>query len=345
MNIFKTAKLIGADIDPEVYHRTGEHPRGHREFIMSRGALADFLKCPSKWLRGYESKDTNATKWGSLMDALVLSPDQFDNRFAVYPETYTNEKQEVKPWNNNATVCKEWKAKNAGRMFIHGEKFDSDGEPNEETQSPTLGNANRAKMRLMGDARLKSLIDCSQTQVMVLAEYHDGATGITVPFKVLLDLVPDVGHADYRKCLADFKTARDASEHGFTKAVHDGFYDWQGVIYRDAYVKATGEDRTDFLFAVQENQPPYEPALWSLGESWMDDVRGEVLNALAFYCGCLATNQWPSYQITSPVESWGALSREAYMLRTIPRPPTCPAASLLHAMGEDVKLHEREVVP
>lgn len=344
MNLFTSAKLIGADINPETYHRTGDAPRGHKEFIMSRGGLADFLKCPSKWLRGYESKDTNATKWGSLMDALVLSPDQFDQRFAVYPETYTNEKQEVKPWNNNATVCRDWKAEREGMDFIHREKLDDSGDAEEGV---TYGNATRARERFKSDQRLANLVACSQKQVMVVAEYHDKATGMVVPFKVLLDMVPSVDAPDYGKCLADFKTARDASERGFTKAVHDGFYDWQGVIYRDAYVKATNEDRTDFLYAVQENQPPYETALWQLGTSWLDDVRGEVRNALEFYCSCLSNNQWPSYTISSPVESWGALSREAYMLRNIPRPiKPHPISTLMHDIVKDQrKLHEREVIP
>ena len=329
MNIFHSAKLIGGGIDPDVYHRTGDHPRGHRDFIMSRGALAGFLDCPSKWIRGADSKDTSATKWGSLMDALVLSPDSMEKRFAVYPDTYmtrpANEKvkgfmPEEKPWNNNATVCREWKSKNAGKSFIHREKFDGEGEPDEDTKSATLGNAQRAKARLMDDARLKSLVENSETQVMVMAEYRAESTKIVVPFKVLLDLVPHVEHPEWGKTLADFKTARDGSERGFTKAVHEGFYDWQAVLYRDAYVKATEEDRCDFLYAVQENQPPYEPALWQLGTSWLDDVRAEVRNALEFYCSCLAANQWPSYQISSPVASYGALSREAYMLRNIPRP-------------------------
>lgn len=345
-NPFTNAKLVGADIDPEVYHRTGGGPRGSHEFIMSRGGLADFLACPSKWKCGYESKDTTATRWGSLMDTLLLSPSQMEKRFAVYPETYPCEPtpkdpRTSKPWSNNSTFAKEWKKANAGKSFIYSDKVGDDGEPDEDTTSTTLGNAQRAKCRLMGDARFKELIGCSKTQVMVLSEYHDRATGIVVPFKVLLDLVPDAAHADWGKCLGDFKTARDASERGFTAAMHAGFYDWQAAIYRDCYVAATGEDRTDFLFAVQENVPPYEPALWAIGCDWLEDARMEVKAALEFYCGCLATGEWPSYRISTPILTYGALSREAWMLRDIPRPPVLAR----EPAPKRKSTHELEVVP
>lgn len=347
-NLFSAATLIGANTNPEVYHRSNGGERGSKEFVMSRSALADFVSCPAKWRAGFESRDTEATRWGTLMDALILSPDKFDERFVIYPDTYevntlkcpkcgsvsdaancsTCDKRtprqpfkREKPWNNNATVCQEWKRKNAGKIFIHREKFGDDGEPDEETKAATFVNAQRAKGRIDENAELKELVKCSQTQVMVMAEYRDKATGLVVPFKVLLDLVPKVGHSDFGKALADFKTARNASEGAFTRAVHDGFYDWQGAAYHDAYVAATGEDRTDFLFAVQENTPPYQPAIWGLPEDWKNDARAEVRQALQFYCWCVVNNEWPGYPVSTRIASWGCLSREAWMLRDIQRVP------------------------
>lgn len=379
IKLFRSAKLVGVNVDPDRYIAYGPSVRGQKDFVMSRGALADFVKCPSKWRAGYESKETNATKWGSLIDTLALSPETFDDRFAVYPETYQVETKKcpkcdsvsdaqtcsctgkridrvpftaTKPWNNKAKVCDEWKTKRHGKCFLHAGTLDDDG--GDDDKFATYGNAKRAIARLRADDRIASLIDCSQKQVMVTAEYHDSATGIVVPFKTLLDLVPDQKHGTYGKTLADFKTARDAEEREFTKAVHSGHYDWQAAIYHSAYVTATDEDRTDFLFAVQENTPPYEPAVWALGETWLHDARMEVISALEFYCGCLANDVWPSYRITSPIESWGALSREAWMLRDIPRPPAFkpltpspPKPPLPPQPRPDGKptLHEFEVTP
>lgn len=276
------------------------------------------------------------------MDALVLSPETLEDRFAIYPEVYpckatAKDPCTEKPWNNNATYCRDWKEGHKGKIFIHKEKTEGDGSPDEDTKVATLGNAQRSKSVLFSDTRLKSLIECSKTQVMVMVEYHDNATGIVVPFKVLLDLVPDVNHLDYGKCIADFKTARDASEREFGKAIHAGFYDWQAEIYRDAYALATGEDRTDFLFAVQENTPPYQPALWSIGTDWLSDAAREVRQALEFYCSCLASEEWPGYPISTPILSWGAISREAWMLRSIPT----VSRTFPHLNRASVPLHDR----
>lgn len=359
-NLFATATVVRANTDPEVYHRSNDGERGSREFVMSRSALKDFVTCPSKWRAGFESKDTEATRWGTLMDALVLSPDAFDERFAIYPDTYPCEAtikdpRTEKPWNNNANFCKEWKRQHAGKIFIHREKFTDDGEPDEESKAATFVNAQRAKGRISEHEELAELVQCSQTQVMVMADYRDRATGLVVPFKVLLDLVPRVEHPLFGKALGDFKTARNACEREFKDAVHKGFYDWQAGIYRDAYVRATGEDRTDFLFAVQESTPPYQPALWSLGEDWLNDARAEVRQALQFYCWCVANEEWPGYPVSTRIGSWGVLSREAWMLRDIqrvpedlkpltpmppkPKPPPQPRPD------KEFVLHRDEVVP
>lgn len=348
-NPFQNARLIGVNFDPVAYHAANK-PRGTPEFTMSRGALADFLACPAKWVRSTDTLSTPATRWGTLMDTLVLTPDRFEDLFAVYPATYpceptSKDPRTEKPWSNASNFAKQWKAEHAGRIFLHREKFDDDGEADEETKTLTLGNAQRAKSRLMGDEQIRSLLEASTSQVMCVAEYHDRPTGLVVPFKILLDLVPRADHPEWGKCLADFKTARDASEREFTKAIHNGFYDWQAAIYRAIYTAATGEDRTDFLFAVQENTPPYQPALWSIGSDWMDDCLQEVRQALQFYCACLAANHWPGYRANVRIAQWGLLAREAWMLRDIPRPEPVTAPEPPPEPETKPPLHDKELVP
>lgn len=336
-NPFTGGQVIGSNVTPEKY-RANEGKRGTKEFVMSRSSLADFIECPSKWRDGHESKDTDATTWGTLMDTLVLAPKQFHERYAVYPETYPFSTTENKPWNNNAKYCRDWKATQPGKTFIWAEKIGSDGSPDEEKIS--LANAYRAKERLLAQKDIVELIACSEKQVMVVSEYRDKATGIVVPFKIMLDLVPDVQHPDYGKVLADLKTARNASEREFTKAVHKGAYDLQGALYSAIYVATTGEDRTDFTFVVQENTPPYQPEIWGLPEDWKVDALSEAIDALKFYCWCLAHDEWPGYHQTTRIAKWGMLSREAWMLRNIPRPPVESKAE--HSKEQ---LNDLEVTP
>lgn len=356
-NPFVGGKVIGVDVSQEDYRCYGSADRGSKDFVMSRGSLASFLACPKKWRDGVTADETEATKWGTLIDTLVLTPARFDERFAVYPETYETRpadpkrtkgfKPERKPWNNNATVCREWKSEHEGKIFI----WDS---ADDEDEGATYSNARRAAKRLTEQEDIAELIACSKAQVMAISEYRDKATDIVVRFKILLDLVPDIAHAIYGKVLGDFKTARDASESGFTKAVHKGFYDWQGAVYSAVYCAATGEDRTDFVFVVQENTPPYQPEIWGLPCDWKNDALFEVTESLKFYCWCLANNEWPGYHQTTRISQWGMLSREAWMLRDIPRPPAFkpttpppPPKPLPPQPRPDGKptLHELEVTP
>ena len=45
-------------------------------------------------------------KWGSLVDCLTTAPEDFDSQFIVRPDTYTDTKDKVKPWNGNSNSCK-----------------------------------------------------------------------------------------------------------------------------------------------------------------------------------------------------------------------------------------------
>lgn len=302
--------VVGHGVKVETYrNRDPQIPRGHKDFIMSRGELHDFSTNPRKWLLGIPKKDTNATDWGSLIDCLALTPERFDNEYIVRPEKYKSEgmqcpyckkiadsmkckacgnaervKVEVeKDWNENATVCSEWteKQKKAGLTPVKKEDYDE---------------AIKALEMIKADSRILDLINCSKTQMMIVATYVDRATGIKVPLKILLDLVPDKDHPVYGKCLADFKTARNAEQRAWETAVADGWYDAQAALYADIYRAAfPNEERWDFRHAIQENESPYITARRTLTEEFIHIGRAKYLNALKDYCICLATGVWPSY--------------------------------------------------
>jgi len=108
-NPFTNAKVVKVNADQGEYHRSTGGNRGQPDFIMSRSALMDFYECPSRWIRGYTRKSTDATDWGTLIDCLALSPNEFHSRFSVEPGQYPDSKTgEKKPWNNNANFCKDW---------------------------------------------------------------------------------------------------------------------------------------------------------------------------------------------------------------------------------------------
>lgn len=309
--MFKNVKHIGDNIDTAVYlRRDPAVPRGHKDYIMSRSELMEFARCPFKWINSKpeDNLDTTATRWGSLLDCLILTPDKFDKQFVIQPETYKatamkcpgcgsvsdskscskckcprEEVEMDKPWNNNATVCSEWTEKQVKSGLSVVKKEDHD-------------EAVKALEMFRRDSRLVELVKCSRKQVMIVATYVDRVAGIEVPTKVLLDLVPDPAHPVFGKSLSDLKTARSADLHSWDKAVAEHDYDAQAAMFTDIYRAAfPKEDRMDWRFAIQENEPPYVTGRRILSEAFIEIGRAKYLNAFKDYCVCLATNTWPSY--------------------------------------------------
>lgn len=298
------AKVIGC-VERDAYVKS-QYPRGHREFAMSRGELMEFNRCPHRWLMGIESEETKSTKWGSLIDCMLLTPSRFDLLIAVTPAEYPaipkrkDDPIEMKPWNKNATFCKEWEAERDGMQIV----------------KPDLhADALAAVKVLMADEQIAGLVGCSQKQVMAVGEYHDDETDLIVPLKVLIDLEP-AQESPFEDSLADLKTCATASPFPWVRAVHDHGYHVQAALYLDVYNAATGEDRTTFLHVLQESYAPWEVGKRILSQEFIELGRLTYLTALRRYCACLAANHWPGYDEDGKMvlHGWNLTEPEAWMI-------------------------------
>lgn len=308
MKTFTDGKIIGSGVSDVEYHRQ-EFRRGDRRFVMSRSELCDFIKCPSKWLRGSQSQDdTDATEYGSLVDCLVTQPTRFDERYIIKPDTYINDKGESLKWTRAAKICKKWEDDNGHLVAI---------------KNDTIQGARTAVERLVNDSFAGELIQCSQKQVMATAIYNDRATGLQIPIKVLIDLVPDALHSEYGQDLGDLKTCRDASPFAFKWAAYRSGYHVQSALYLDVYNAATvpDDERNGWLLVLSENVSPYEPATRWLDMEMIQRGRDIYLYALGLYCQCLKRNEWPGYDsVGSDIRpGWGQISLDAKMIESFPR--------------------------
>jgi len=302
-NPFRSCKLVGADIDPEAYH-TQENgiERGDPGYVMTRSSLMAFRSCPAKWRAGWVPKETDATEYGSLQDCRVLTPERFASCYVVQPKTCLATKgmscvkdgeaevgDEV-PWSPLSKECKAWKRdqeKNGLIVLSAAEKGESD---------LALG-------ILFADRRIKTLINCSQKQVLVVGEYEDKGTNLVIPVKCLIDLVPDKDSI-HGKELADLKTCRSAHPRTWLKVIDELCYDAQASICLDLYCAATGEDRTNFVHAIQENVHPWQTARRMLSVEFIQLGRMKVVEALKRYCKCLSEDRWPDFDEDSPFNGW-----------------------------------------
>lgn len=302
MNPITNGKIIRDNCPFSVYEKSTSE-RGKPDYIMSRGDLVEFSRCPIRWRMGYEAPETKPKEWGALMDCLVTTPDSFAQGYAVKPETYTNDKGEVKPWNGNANVCKDWLANQVGKEIVsHQDKT----------------NADAALARLMADQPIADLIRCSRKQVFVTGEYHDQDTGLVIAVKGLVDLVPNSGHSEYGKCLADLKTAQTGSPRAYQRHVFDYGLHVQAAIYLDLWTAATGEDRCEFRHIVQESFPPWQPGRRIISAEFVELGRSIYQESLRNYATALKTNTWNDYETGDrTINGWSLTEPEPWMLKPV----------------------------
>lgn len=309
-NPFRNARVVAhnSSYTPQIV------ARGHPDFIMSRTELCQFAVCASRWKNGYKDDATDATEFGSLLDCLILQPAEFDVRYAIAPATYPApahhadvKKGKIKEgdplkWNANAGWCEAWleERKAQGVEVVKHDKF---------------GMAVDAKNRLLEDEIISEYLKVSKRQVLVTAEYPDAETGLTIPIRCLLDLVPQADHPQFGKTLGDLKTSTSASLGQWTRFVFQRNYHVQAAIFLDAYVAATGEDRCDFRHIIVENYAPWEPGKRIVSQEFLELGRLTYTGHLRRYARCLKDNVWPGYdQAGMCLDGWALTDVESWMI-------------------------------
>jgi hypothetical protein len=298
MNPFTNAKIIGQDVKNADYIRT-DLKRGDLAYPMSRSELCLFAECPLKWIGGYRNKASAEMLWGSLVDWLALTPDDFSREWAIQPETYPAAKGEIKPWSNNATYCRQWRKEQAGKRI---------------TDAETLREVETAVHTLK--ASFNAILSDCKRQVLVTAEYHDERTDITIPVKGLIDIVPN---GEFARSLMDLKTLRSAKLRDWQRGVFEFGYHIQAAMYLDLWNAATGEQRDEFRHLLQENEWPYVTARRYLSVEFLDLGRTKYQNALSDYCRCLKTGIWPDYDtaesnLVMQIDGWTITQPETWMI-------------------------------
>lgn len=282
---FKDAKIVGVNVPSEVYRRQDPQcPRGHPGHVMSRGSLQLLWQCASRWKDGFESEDTEATDHGNLLECMVLQPDQFNSLFIPAPETCLDKEGNTIPWDFKTKARREWKKEQeaSGRRVV---------------KPGDLQKAAKAHQAIHADLKAGALLAGASRQVMVIATYCDRDTGLEIPVKGLIDIVPDA-QGRYRNELADFKTARDASIATWRSVVSKRWYHAQAAMYLDLFNAAQPQgERAGFLHLISENVAPFQVGRRLLTSETIDVGRNRYLFALQFYAKCLLYGQWPDYEV------------------------------------------------
>ena len=321
---FQNCKIAGVGVNAEKYHIQSSE-RGTADFIVSPSSLKLFMECASRFKAGYAPPDSEAKDWGNLLDVLLLTPREFENRFSVKPATYPadgkkGEQSIEKPWNGNSTWCKEW--------------LESQGDKTVVSQTE-LTNAKNAVNRLLADETVAAFHAASEKQVHVKGEWHDSATGLIIPVQCLIDFVP-ARESEFQKSLGDLKSTRNAGQRPFQRWCYTARYHVQAAFDLDLYMAAvnpnrdeSGEDRQEWIFILQENFPPFEIGRRMLSLDAIQIGRQTYQDGLARYARCLKDDDWTGYDApeeftlldAEPHWSYESLSQHLEHEQTQPQPP------------------------
>jgi hypothetical protein len=314
--MFQNAQIAGPCLDPSKYHGWNEAhklERGDPKFVASSSMLREFLHCASRWKNGYVPPDSEAKKTGSLLDCVLLVPDQFKTRYIIRTETYPvmdkhgEETGEQKPWSGNATWCREFvkEATEAGLEVV--------------SKADVL-EADAARKRIMADEILAAWFNSCDRQIWVTAEWVDKATGLILPVQVLLDFVPRAD-TEFAKCLGDFKAVASGGLRAFKSQVFKYGWHIQAALYTDVYMAAVnpkndpdGEDRNTWCFAGVENYPPFEPFRRLLLSEFVMEGRRMYQHAFKSYARALTTGAWMNYDDNpEAIQGWTPIAMESWM--------------------------------
>ena len=249
--------------------------------IFNDSPMAYWVESPLN-PRRLPEKDKEAYILGRAAHHLILGEADFGKHFTLEPETYTNTKTgEVKTWNNNATVCREW---------------------HEHVGAEGLTVLTRKQVEcIRGMAGLlpwqkgledSGLLNCivARDQLSGLVEHtiiaRDEETGIFL--KSRPDAIP-LASAEF----ADFKTTTAVDDKSIQRTLDDLRYDMQADLATTCLRQAASIEFTSHSFIFGQKPEPHAIRVVELKPSDLEEAREDNRIAIRTFAHCLETGRWP----------------------------------------------------
>lgn len=222
-----------------------------------------------------QKEDSDALFFGRIIHSRILTPNEPIPGIIAIPETYTNEKGEIKPWNGNAKICRNWIAKHEsdGLRPMKVETIQAmDGVVNAIAQNETC----------------KVAFSSGKPEVSLFKRWHRNEG--CVLRKARLDWVTP-GPA-----LVDIKTCQDARAIEFARVIWARRYYVQFAYYLDLWNELNPDDqKTDFVVVAVEKFEPYNIQCFQIDHADLDKGRREYQRNLSLVIQCIKEGAWPGY--------------------------------------------------
>jgi len=120
---------------------------------------------------------------------------------------------------------------------------------------------------------------------------------------------------DNKNFVVDYKTARDASDEGFAKAIWNYRYDISAAFYMYVIELATGVRPDDFIWIAQDKDPPHLINTLRAPEAMITRADARVKHSLGLIKQAKETDIWPGYDETLrevELDDWAIRKEESY---------------------------------
>jgi hypothetical protein len=261
-NTIQIRKGIDASFVPDIKDSEYRNATG-----LSKSMLSHFLRSPAHYLSHCDqtSEPTAAMQFGTAYDATILQkiPSDF---FSVMPDVDGRTKE-------GKAIKEQFKIDSAGKAVIS---------PREADLLPLM---KKALYEHPVASRLLRTLTHKQVACFGTLPVDDKK----VRLKGLLD-----GYNENEGIIIDLKTAEDSSPEGFRKAIWKFKYAYQDIQYRWLLNNA-GKPVNDFVFIVQEKEPPFAVGCYSIS---VDDLALTYQSwdmAMTRFAYCQSSGVYPAY--------------------------------------------------
>jgi len=241
-----------------------------RDFIekrpLSYSSLKQFRKSPAHYIYYLQvRKKTPAMDLGSVVDCLVLEPEQFNSRFIVLEKPNLRKKENKEAWENKLI-----EASKKGLTVI-----DTD----------TYITAQICQQSIYDNAEAMRYIN-AKTAVQNTIYWRDPKTGLKNVSKIDLEAV--MGNEHF---IVDLKTTNNGEPEQFIKQAAQLDYELQAGGYTLAY-RYKRFLFPYFLFLTVETQPPFNVTLMFCDDKYIERAQDEYKGTLLAFNNCIEQNSF-----------------------------------------------------
>lgn len=252
-------------------------------FDPGKGPMAYWVESPFNPLRLVPG-EKEAFVLGRAVHHLVLGEVDFSRHFTFEPATYPDAKTgEAKPWNNNATFCRQWRqhvTEGEGRTILTAKQLEAiRGMAGILPWQKGLEDSGLTNSAVVRAGALSGLVEHS-----IIAK--DEETGIWLRSR------PDAIPLDSTE-FNDFKTTTGVDYETLQRTLGDFRYDMQAVLASMCLKQAAGLEFSSYAFIFAEKTPPHAVEVAELRNVDLDEARLDLRAAIRTFARCMETGRWP----------------------------------------------------